>query len=430
MENNLKVQDEKLRVTIVSRVLLGVMIIGFVQSIITILGHKSDSTSLYLILTIIPFSCIGYFCVRRYKSASVVGRLIIYFSVPVLIFRAHNMGGVWGATTNWIYLLPVFSALFLSLKELIFLLFFTTCLIIALGIAHQVNPEYAIQQLLLVPVAARVIYIIMPLYVIAYIINFYEKQRKLFLKTIDESNKKQLQDEKLISIGAMSAGMAHEINNPLTILSGSLNLLKKQLKKNGDLDDEKINRHLSNLDFGIERISKIVLSVKSLSSDSEKLSVQQFFLKDIIKNALVLQESNLKINEIEFYFNDLDDVELHGVKIQIEQILMNFIVNSIYEVSKHTKPWIRIKTILGENNIKILCIDSGNGIEDHIVKNLFDPFFTSKDIGQGIGLGLSLSKKMAKRHNGDIYYEIYDGNTAFVLELPYHLDHLNMIEID
>lgn len=429
MNNNIKDQDENLRITIVRRVLLGIMIIGFIQSIITIFGHKSDLKSLYIILAIIPLSCFGYYYVLKFKSASLVGRIIIYFSVPVLIYRAYHMGGIWGVTTNWIYLLPVFSALFLSLKELLFLLLFTTFLIVSLGYAHTLDPEYSIQQLLLVPAAARVIYLIMPLYVIAYIINFYEKQRKKFIKELEDNAKKQLQDEKLISIGALSAGMAHEINNPLTIISGSISLLKKKMSKSETIESKDIEKYISNLEFGISRISKIILSVKSLSSDSEKLSLEKFKLSEIIQNALILQESEIKLNQVHFSFDLANDVTICGVKIQIEQILMNFIINSIHEIKSQDNSWIKIITSYDDTYIYIRCIDSGLGISSEVENKLFDPFFTSKEVGAGTGLGLSLARKMAKRHDGDIYYELFEGHTSFVLKLKKDISSLESIEL-
>jgi len=116
----------------------------------------------------------------------------------------------------------------------------------------------------------------MPLFVITYIVNFNERQRKGFLNNIEEQNKRKMQEEKLISIGTMSAAMAHEINNPLTILSGSVSILKKQIAKGDKVGLEKIEKHIKNLDSGIERISKIVASVKSLSSDSQQLDIEKF----------------------------------------------------------------------------------------------------------------------------------------------------------
>jgi C4-dicarboxylate-specific signal transduction histidine kinase len=227
----------------------------------------------------------------------------------------------------------------------------------------------------------------------------------------------------------MSSAVAHEINNPLTILAGSVSLLKKQISKGNELDMEKVQKQIKNLDTGIQRISKIVASVKSLSSDSKQLKIESFYISEILEDALVLHQNTMSNDEISFSFDDSNKVLASGVKIQIEQILMNFIINSIDEISEQKDKWISIQSEKDDKNIKIRCIDSGVGIALEIQKRIFDPFYTSKEVGKGTGLGLSLAKKMAIRHGGDIYYELFKGNTSFVLELPIIVEELNTVEV-
>jgi len=433
MLSKIQTQDENLRLLILSRVMLGMFIIGLTQLVITIFGHKSSLLSLSIICLLIAFIGFAYRYVTKYRNPNLVGRVIIYFAVPALVYRAYTVGGAFGVTTNWIYLIPVFAALFLSVKEMIGLTVYMTVLMIALGFAHVQDPEYALTQLQLVPISARIFYLLMPLFVITYIVNFNERQRKGFLNNIEEQNKRKIQEEKLISIGTMSAAMAHEINNPLTILTGSVSILKRQIFKGDKVDLEKIEKHIKNLDSGIDRISKIVASVKSLSSDSQKLDIEKFKISDILENALVLFQGTITNNEINISFDNSSNIEAYGVKIQIEQILMIFIANSIDEISEKSeknKRWISVNSELSYKSIVIRCVDSGAGISEENQDKIFDPFFTSKVVGKGTGLGLSIAKKMAKRHGGDIYYELYKGNTSFVLELPRFLNKLNTVQIE
>jgi C4-dicarboxylate-specific signal transduction histidine kinase len=151
---------------------------------------------------------------------------------------------------------------------------------------------------------------------------------------------RKIQEEKLISIGAMSSAMPHEINNPLTILSGSVNLLKKQLRNKENMDFEKIDKLLGNLDNGVVRISKIITSVKSLSSDSEKLELENFTIFELLEDILILNQSAIISNKINFSFDDSNKVEVTGIRIQIEQILINYIHNSIDEIMAKENKWI------------------------------------------------------------------------------------------
>ena len=107
--------------------------------------------------------------------------------------------------------------------------------------------------------------------------------------------------------------------------------------------------------------------------------------------------------------------------IQIEQILVNLIDNAIAATSgKFDQQWIEISTIKGEHFNKAIVRDCGEGIKDH--DHIFDPFYTTKPVGQGTGLGLSISKGIMEKHNGDISYELLDGHTAFVLSFPHVKD--------
>ena len=101
-----------------SRVVLGIFVIGLIQFVTTIFGHESTSHSLNIIFVLVAFIGFAYKYVSKYKKTDFVGRVIIYVALPILIYRACTVSGAWGVTTNWIYLVPVFAALFLSVKEM------------------------------------------------------------------------------------------------------------------------------------------------------------------------------------------------------------------------------------------------------------------------------------------------------------------------
>lgn len=423
MQNKMGHNDENLRRTIMERVLLGIIFIGVIQSIATIFGHESNLSTLWVIVSLIPLTVFTYFYVKKTGKVVGVGRALIYIALPVLVYRAYTMGGVWGVTINWVYLIPVFGALFLDRKEILSIVVVITLMILALGIAHNHDPKFALDHLLLVPAFARVVYILMPLYVISYVIIFYEAQRKKYLVEIQEQSVKDLQNEKLISIGSMSAGMAHEINNPLMVLQGSVKLIESKLNRilsdEKQEDKEKIAKYIVNLNTGIQRIAKIVSSVKDLSANTEKVPAEKIFLEEAVDDSLTLYKDKLIYHGIRLIKSEqLNNFAVLGVKIQVEQIIMNFISNSIDEIKGKENPWISISAESINNDCFIRVVDSGQGIDSDTVKQLFDPFFTTKEVGAGTGLGLSLSKKLAENNNGEISYELYNGNTSFLLKIP------------
>ena len=413
--------DELIRKVIIERVLLGMFFIGLIQSVVTIFAHKSNPTTLIAILTLVPLVGFTYSYVRKTGKVKIVGRVLMYVAIPVLIYRAYTMGGIWGVTTNWIYLVPVFGALILGKREIIFLSFLATIMMIALAIAHNANPDYAMKNLLLVPAFSRVLYFMMPMYVISYVIIFYENQRKKFIEQIQEKTRQELQNEKLISIGSMTAGMAHEINNPLMVLQGSVNLIDSRLKKLEleEKDKVKFDRNVEKLKLGIQRITKIIESVKALSSNSETIEKEVIDVSQIISNSLVIFNDKLSMNGIRLIqTQNVRYPKIVGVQIQLEQILMNFISNSIDEVAGKENPWIKIMCDIDDKFCYFRVVDSGTGVNDIVIKQLFDPFFTTKEVGKGTGLGLSLCKTLAANNGGDIYYELFQGNTSFVLKVP------------
>jgi C4-dicarboxylate-specific signal transduction histidine kinase len=219
----------------------------------------------------------------------------------------------------------------------------------------------------------------------------------------------------------VTAGMAHEINNPLMVLQGSLNIIENRIRKL-DLDEkdrEKFNKNIEKHSLGIKRITKIIDSVKALSSNTDTVKAEVFSLEDVVSDSLVLFSDKLAANGIRLLKDDMDKtVKLYGVKIQIEQIIMNFISNSIDEIKKKENPWVKISTKRKDNLCFIRITDSGTGIDDLVIRQLFDPFFTTKEVGKGTGLGLSLCKTLAENNGGDIFYELDHGNTSFVLSIP------------
>lgn len=117
MQNDITKKDEQLRQIIIERVLIGIFIIGIIQSIATIFAHKSNLSTLWVIISLVPIIGIAYLYVKKTGRVMLVCRCLIYIALPVLILRAYSMGGVWGVTTNWLYLIPVFGALFLGQKR-------------------------------------------------------------------------------------------------------------------------------------------------------------------------------------------------------------------------------------------------------------------------------------------------------------------------
>lgn len=266
-----------------------------------------------------------------------------------------------------------------------------------------------------------------------------EKNEKL-IKTQNQL----IQSEKMASIGILAAGVAHEINNPINYVNGGISVLKKtilkleahlnnfslasahfddQTKETYNLPDEKSISHLTKvtdsmfgtIEEGIKKTTDIVQSIRIFSSNSANV----FVLTDINEalDSVLLMLYNKYKGRIDIVKEYDTNAEIMAIPANIQQVFMNILVNAIQAIPQ--KGIIRIKTQRMQNTIIIRIKDTGKGIPKVIQNKLFDPFFSTKEVGTGTGLGLYLSYTFVQQHHGTIKVNSEPEKGAeFVVELP------------
>ena len=261
---------------------------------------------------------------------------------------------------------------------------------------------------------------------------------------------RMLQQEKMASIGQLAAGVAHEINNPMGFIISNLNSLKKYIDKvtgfikiqsesverlsgNGvihdilkDLNEQKkslkIDYILGDLDNlikesldGAERVKKIVQELKSFS----RLDESDIKMADINEGL----ESTINIIWNELKYNTTVKKEYGNIPQancnlgQLNQVFMNILVNAAHAIESQGE--ITVRTSSDEDNIYISISDTGTGIPADKLNRIFEPFYTTKEVGKGTGLGLSIAYDIVKKHNGEIRLESEVGKgTTFTIIVP------------
>lgn len=224
---------------------------------------------------------------------------------------------------------------------------------------------------------------------------------------------------KLASLGEFSASIAHEVNNPLTIIEGSASLLKMLLKE-PTLDVSALEKCSAKVMETTQRIARIIKSLKMLSGDADGEPFKNVSFRSIVEPSLEISKARLREDNIELrVLTEAYETDMFGNEIQLSQVIMNLVSNSIDAVkSLPGDKWIEIKYLPSVEWVDIFVTDSGPGIPEDIRSKILEPFFTTKDSNQGTGLGLSISNSIVNAHQGYLEYIEGSGHTTFRVRLP------------
>jgi len=253
---------------------------------------------------------------------------------------------------------------------------------------------------------------------VKYIIGtFFDiSDRKKVAEELKKQSDQLIQARKLASLGVLTAGVAHELNNPLNNISTSIQILLEELEEDNI-------EHQRNLLVGaekeIERAQDIVKALLEFSRE-KSLNLKRVQFKYFVEKTISLIKGQLP-SEIRINMNVPEDIEANLDPKRIQQVLINFILNGVQAMTGGGS--ITIKAWEGmEDDAKMLYCqvqDTGHGISKHDFDKIFDPFFTTKDVGRGLGLGLSISHSVIEQHGGRIDVESVPGKTTtFTVILP------------
>ena len=273
---------------------------------------------------------------------------------------------------------------------------------------------------------------------------------------IKETQAMMVHSEKMRSLGELVAGIAHEINNPVNFIHGNIMILENYVKDIFSLIDlyianensipeeemKKISKKKADMDLdfirddvkdlikscieGTQRTKNIVLDLKNFSR-MEEMVLTQFNIPKEIDTTLNILNNKYKnrITVVKEYDPNVPKIEAYGG--QLNQVFMNILDNAVGAIKDHGDIWIRIDEDKSKKNLIIEIEDNGIGMDEETSRKVFNPFFTTKPVGQGTGLGLSITYKIIKNHQGDIRVESQPNlGTKFIINLPINIDRENL----
>lgn len=257
---------------------------------------------------------------------------------------------------------------------------------------------------------------------------------------VEKQKAKAQFSSRLAKLGEMAGGIAHEINNPLAvIISGvesarsDLQEAKSGLKGKGHVQElvqlERVENMLQRMNRVAERIGKIVKGLRVFSRQGDRDPFKKVQIQDILQDTLDLCSEKFSKSgvELKIGWGNLEDqktLELECRQVQISQVLLNLLTNAFDAVQEYPEPkWIKVEvsTLTGPQKnqwIEIRVTDSGNGINPTVAERIFDPFYTTKEVGKGTGLGLSIALGIIEDHGGMLSLDDSNPHTSFVIRLP------------
>lgn len=228
-------------------------------------------------------------------------------------------------------------------------------------------------------------------------------------KLIDEQLHRFSQSEKLNSMGILAAGIAHEINNPLTNVSLNVEMVRDMV-----VDNPRALKKLRAIERNVERASRIARELLHFSREKET-DLQATNISEVLASVRNLLKNHDKYALIFFQLTPLPPV--NGISWKLEEVFINLILNGLDACEKGGR--VIVATSAGDGQVLVEIRDTGIGIEEDNLNKVFDPFFTTKDVGRGTGIGLSISYNIIKQHGGSIALTSKKGTgTTVIVKLP------------
>lgn len=247
------------------------------------------------------------------------------------------------------------------------------------------------------------------------------EELRMSQELIIEQQQSLIHSAKLSALGEMSAGIAHEINNPLTIIQMRVNQLHEMAQKN-TLDSATVQKSSVRMLETIDRIAKIIKGLRAFSRDGkDDPMVQCEVLKIIEETFSFCRERFMNLGvEIEFKLEAIGDtpMSIQCRQTEISQVLLNLLGNALDAVEGKENKFIHVEARELQDSVVLTVTDNGSGVPAHLREKIMKPFFTTKPNEKGTGLGLSISQKIIKNHQGTLTLDEDTQFTKFIIILP------------
>jgi signal transduction histidine kinase len=246
------------------------------------------------------------------------------------------------------------------------------------------------------------------------------KERESSLKKAQHA---LVQSEKMAAVGTLSAGLAHEVKNPLSAVLGYAQLSKRKLDQ-----PEALLKHLDTIETETRRCNEIIGNLMQFSRQ-EKGEHSEISVNEVVQKSIAIVDHQLSLKDVRIGSELAKDIPpISGNANQLQQVLMNLMINAQQAIGDGGGT-VDLATFVEGESVFITVSDTGPGIDKDVAAKIFEPFFTTKPAGQGTGLGLSVTYGIIQDHSGDISVKRADsGGAKFVIKLPIESETMVVLE--
>jgi PAS domain S-box-containing protein len=243
--------------------------------------------------------------------------------------------------------------------------------------------------------------------------------RRALESQLEASRMQIASSARLSALGMMAGGIAHEINNPLGIIHAYASDLLEMVRES-EVTAAAVERASTRIVETAKRIESIIKSLRHLAREGNTDPILPASLQELVEGILELSRERCRMNSIRLTCSPIDpDLRVACREVQIAQAILNLLQNAFDAVVENAgDKWIEISVEVAGNSVVVSVSDSGPGVPSSIRDRIMEPFFTTKPIGKGMGLGLSLAQSIAKQHGGELTFGEVEGHTCFSLTLP------------
>ena len=260
----------------------------------------------------------------------------------------------------------------------------------------------------------------------------YPGRRVLLISTSDitkrlEAEQQLIQAGKMATLGEMATGVAHELNQPLSVIKTASNFFMKKIRKNEPIKDDILLAMAEEIDSHVDRATKIIRHMRDFGR-KEEMTLEEVWVNEVVEKAFEIFSQQLKLREIRVDWRLTADLPpIHAQAGKLEQVFINLLINARDAIESRweenppqgEEKKIVIESLAEDGQVCVRVSDNGPGIPPGLLDKIFEPFFTTKEVGKGTGLGLSISYGLVKDFDGSITaLSPPQGGAAFEVRFP------------